>query len=169
MKRILVLVFVFLFLLYSCTVQKEVSPDLFLSRYSEAFPEYRLETDGMFYEGNKCVLFVNDASGNRFAVEMTSDSQGRVQKISLACADADKAENLFSFARNVLEVYSPEEDADSVLQSLADGKYFSYCETLWYGYAFSQTENGLFFSVENKHFAPERESGLTLKENESVS
>lgn len=168
MRRILPLIFALLIFLSACTVQEAVSPDLFVSRFAEAFPDYQLESDGAFYENDKCVLFANDGFGNRFAVEMTSDSQGRVQKISLACANADKAENLFSFARDILSVYAPEEDANSVLQSINDGNYFSYYETLWYSYAFSKTGSGLFFSIGNKHYAPVNEPELTLKENESL-
>ncbi len=169
MKKLFSLMFVMLFLLCSCTVQAEMNPEIFVSRFSEKYPDCKLETEGMFYEGNKSVLFANDETQNRFALEITTDSSERVQKISLACSGADKAESLFVFAEKVLSVYAPEEDINAVLHNLADGKYFSYYETLWYGYAFSQTESGAFFSVENKRFAPERESVLTLKENESVS
>ena len=169
MKRILPIIFACLLFLSSCTVQEAVSPDLFVSRFAESFPDFNIESEGMFYEGNRSVLFLNDESGNRFAVEMTADSLERVQKISLACADADKVKELFSFAEKVISVYAPDENSDSVMNALSNGKYFSYHETLWYGYAFSKTESGLFFSVENKHFAPEKETCLTLKENETVS
>ena len=169
MKRIFLLSVAFLIFLSSCSVQEAVSPDLFVSRFAQSFPDFKIESEGMFYEGNKSVLFVNDESGNRFAVEMTADSYERVQKISLACVDADKVEELFSFAGKVISVYAPDEDSASVMNALSNGKYFSYHETLWYGYAFSKTESGLFFSVENKHFASEKESCLTLKENETVS
>ena len=92
-----------------------------------------------------------------------------LQKINLACADADKVKELLSFSEKVISVYAPDEDSASVMNALLNGKYFSYHETLWYGYAFSKTESGLFFSVENKHFVPEKETCLTLKENETVS
>lgn len=168
MKRILPLLIAFTLFFSSCTVQETVNPDLFISRFAETFPEYLIENENIFYEGNKSVCFVNDASGNRFAVEMTADSLERLQKISLACADADKDGELISFAMKIISVYAPDEDANSVLENLSNGKYFSYHETLWYIYAFSKTENGLFFSVENKRFAPEKEPNLTLKENEST-
>lgn len=169
MKKILSLIFIFLLLLSSCTVQEAVSPDLFVSRFAESFPDFNIKSEGMFYEGNRSVLFLNDESGNRFAVEMTADSLERVQKISLACADADKVKELLSFAEKVISVYAPDENSDSVMNALSNGKYFSYHETLWYGYAFSKTESGLFFSVENRHFAPEKVTHLTLKENETMS
>ena len=172
MKKILpvLLSAVSIFLLFcSCTVQEEVSPDLFISRFTETYPDYSVETDGMFYENEKSVLFANDSSGNRFAIEMTTDEQGRVRKISLACVDADKAENMFSFAKHILSVYAPHEDAQSVAKSLNSGKSFSYYETQWYYYSFSSTEAGLFFSVENKKLSPEKDVGLTLKENDIVT
>lgn len=61
-------------------MQEAVSPDLFVSRFAQSFPDFNIESEGLFYEGNKSVLFVNDESGNRFAVEMTADSLERVQK-----------------------------------------------------------------------------------------
>ncbi len=169
MKKIFLLAVFLLLLLCSCTKQNEMNPQLFLSRFSDSFPDYQPETDEMFFEDDKSVLFVNDSAGNRFALEMKSDFQERVQKISLACNSADKDECLFDFAKDILSVYAPDEDVEAIFHSLADGNYFSYYETLWYSYAFSQTENGAFFSVENKRFAPEREARLTLKENESIS
>ncbi len=172
MKKFLSVVFSVLFILplfSSCTVQEEVSPDLFVSRFGEKYPAYSLENDGMFYEKEKCVLFAADASGTRFAVEMTTDEQGRVRKISLACTDADKAENMFSFAKDIVSVYAAQEDGQSVAESLNSGKSFSYHETQWYYYSFSSTETGLFFSVENKKLSPEKEVGLTLKENDIVT
>lgn len=169
MRRIFLLISALLLLLSSCTVQEAVSFDLLIARFGKVFPEYLLETDGVFYEDDKCVLFANDGSGNRFAVEMTADARGRVQKISLAYAEAEKSESLFSFARDILMVYAPEEDSDAVLQSLNDGNYFSYHETLWYSYAFSKTGSGLFFSIVNKHFASVNQPELTLKENETAA
>lgn len=172
MKKIFAFVFTavnVLLLLSSCTVQEEVSPDLFISRFAQVYPDYSLEADGMFYENEKCVLFANDASGNRFAIEMTADERGRVRKISLACVDADKAENMFSFAKDVISVYAADENPESVAASLNIGKNYSYHETQWYYYSFSSTETGLFFSVENKKLSPEKEVALTLKENDIVT
>ncbi len=166
MKRILPTVIAFVLFFSSCTVQETVNSDLFISRFADAFPDYLIESENIFYEGNKSACFVNDASGNRFAVEMTADSVGRLQKISLACVDADKVDETISFAMKIISVYAPDEDSASVINALSNGKYFSYHETLWYSYAFSKTENSLFFSIENKRFAPEKESSLTLKENE---
>lgn len=172
MKKILsvLLSTVSIILLFSsCTVQEEVSPELFISRFAETYPDFSVETDGMFYENEKSVLFANDASGCRFVVELTADEQGRVRKISLACVDADMAENMFSFAKDIVSVYAPHENAQSVAEKLNGEKSFSYYETQWYYYSFSSTEAGLFFSVENKKLSPVKDVGLTLKENDIVT
>lgn len=170
MKKILsfiALPFFVLSLLSSCTVQEEVGPDMFISRFVEEYSDFSFEVNGMFYEKNKCAFFVTDSSGTRFAVEMTTDEQeGKVQKISLACKNADKAENMLSFAKKIVSVYAPDENTQSVTEKFAEGKNFSYHETQWYYYSFSSTEAGLFFSVENKKLSPEKEEELTLRQND---
>ena len=172
MKRFLaVLIFLLgaLLLLASCTVQAEVSPELFVSRFAKNYPSYSPETENMFYENGKSVLFVTDSDKTRFALEMTSDERGRVQKISLACADSDKTDAFSAFVRDVISVYAADEDAEAVLKKTVNGESFAYHETLRYYYSFSDTEAGLFFAVENKKLSPEKEVVPTLKPNDIIT
>lgn len=142
---------------------------MLLARLAESFTEFTAETDSMFYEDDRCVVFVNSASGKRFAMEMTLDSLERVQKICLACDETDKAEEFYSLAEKLTAVYAPDEDFKDASEKLFGKENYSYYESQWYYYAFSKNETGLFFSIENKKLAPEKELELTLKENDIIT
>lgn len=168
MKKMLLVAVAAMLLLTSCSTQSQVNPDLFIRRFSQTYSEFAVETEQMFYEEGKCVVFINNSSDTRFAAEMSVDEADRVQKISLACTDADKAEEFRYFAECVSRLYAPQEVFNAVSQNLFGGKKYAYRETQWYYYCFSQTETGLFFSIENKRIAPAKEERLTLKENETL-
>lgn len=163
------IIFVLVFLLTSCTVQDAVNIDLFIERLSEKYPVYNAGSDKMFFENNKCVLFTKDENGINYSLELTSDLQGNLYKISLACIETDKADLILNFAKNLVSVYAPTENRNAVISNLRKDKLFSFYETDWYSYAFSETENGLFFSVENKRFTSEDVSVLTLKNNKEIT
>lgn len=168
MKKLLFIFVAMLILLTSCSTQSEVNPDLFIRRLAEKHPEFTVDTEQMFYEDNKCVAFINNSAGRRFAAEMTVDEADRVQKISLACAEADKAEEFYYLAECVAKLYAPQEDFEAAANNLFIGKNYAYHETQWYYYCFSQTETGFYFSIENKRLAPEKEERLTLRETETL-
>ncbi len=167
MKKITVFFLAFVLLLGGCTVQSVQNPSLFIERFMQKHPEFHVEKDGMFYDGNNSVVFMENQSGRRFAMEMTVDSADRVQKISLAGVEADKAYEFYYLAECVAETYAPEEDFSAAAKLLFGGESYSYHETQWYYYCFSQNETGLYFCIENKRFAPQKEECLTLRENET--
>lgn len=166
MKKITVVALAFVVLFSGCTVQSAVNPSLLIERFAEKYPEYTVDADSLFYENDKCVLFVQNQNRLRFAVEMTVDSADRVQKISLACIETDKADEFCCFAKNIVEIYAPDEDFSLVEKIIFNGKNYSYHETQWYYYSFSLNESGLCFCIENKQFAPQKDECLTLRENE---
>lgn len=168
MKKIIIIAVLTVLFLSSCTVQQEVNPDLFMSRLSESYPELSVESENAFYEEGKCVVFVN-LLRLRCVAEMTLDGNERVQKISIACAETDNADEFISFAERITAVYAPDEDFSSVSEILFGSERYSYHETQWYYYTFSQNETGFFFSIENKKLAPQKEIELTLKENDIVT
>lgn len=168
MKKIVFIVVALMVLMTACSTQSEVNPDLFIGRFIEAYPEFTVNTEQMFYEDNKCVAFINNSAGRRFAAEMTVDDADRVQKISLACIEAEKAEEFYHLAECVSKLYAQQEDFDATAKKLFSGKNYAYHETQWYYYCFSETETGLFFSIESKRLAPAKEERLTLKENETL-
>lgn len=168
MKKLTVFFVSFVLLLSGCTVQTTLNPSLFIERFMQKYPEFDVEKDGMFYDGDKSVVFIENQSGRRFAMEMAVDSADRVQKISLACVETDKANELYYLSECIAETYAPEEDFVAAAKMLFGGENYSYHETRWYYYCFSQNETGLYFCIENKRFAPQKEEHLTLRENETL-
>ena len=84
------------------------------------------------------------------------------------CTDAEKAEEFYHLAECVSKLYAQQEDFEAAAKKLFSGKKYAYYETQWYYYCFSETETGLFFSIESKRLAPAKEERLTLKENENL-
>ena len=168
MKKVVFVVIALLFLLSACSTQAEVNPDLFVSRFAQTYPEFKVNAEQMFYENDKCVVFIDNSAGRRFAAEMTVDEADRVQKISLACAETDRAEELYFLAECVTKLYAPQENLETALNALFGDENYTYYESQWFNYCFSKTETGLFFSIENKRLAPTKAEQLTLKENETV-
>lgn len=169
MKKAALIAVAFALLLSGCTVQAEQNPSLFVERFAENYPKFKLDVDSMFYDQDKCVVFAENTGGRRFAMEMTVDSSDRVQKISLACVETDKAYELYHLAECVTKIYAPQEDFSAVAKMIFGSKNYSYHETQWYYYCFSQNESGLYFCIENKQLSPPKEERLTLKENDFVT
>lgn len=164
MKKSFCLILIMLLLLSSCTIQKDVNIDLFIERFCNKYPQYIVEYDKISYEKDRCILFISNDSGITFTVELTSDLQEKVKKISITCIETDKTELLRDFVKDIIFIYDYDEDADSVISNLFTDKNFSFYETDWYLYAFIKTENGIYFSVENKKYSPAKEYELTIKE-----
>ena len=140
MKKVIFVVIALLFLLSACSTQTEVNPDLLVSRFSQTYPEFKVNAEQMFYENDKCVVFIDNSAGRRFAAEMTVDEADRVQKISLACAETDRAEELYFLAECVTKLYAPQENFETVAKELFGKKHYAYYETQWYYFCFSKTE-----------------------------
>lgn len=169
MKKTALIAIISVLLFSGCTVQPEQNPSIFVKRFSESFPEFKTDTDSMFYDEDNCVVFVENQVGRRFAMEMTVDPSDRVQKISLACVETDKVYEFYHLAECVVKTYAPQEDFSSASKMIFDNENYSYYETQWYYYCFSQNESGLYFCIENKQLAPQKEEHLTLKENDVVT
>ncbi len=169
MKKLGVTFLALTLFLSGCTVQPTLNPSIFIERFAESYSEFAVDADSVFYEDNKCVAFIENASGRRFVTEMTVDPSDRVQKISLACVETDKAHEFYYLAECIAKIYAPEEDFSSAAKMIFSGKNYSYHETQWYYYSFSQNEAGLCFCIENKHFAPQKDERLTLRENDIVT
>lgn len=169
MRKLAVLAVAVALLLCGCTEQSTLNPSLFVERFAKSYSEFNVDTESIFYEENKCVVFIENASGRRFAMEMTADPSDRVQKISLACIETDKAYEFYYLAECVAENYAPQEDFSAAAKVIFSGKKYSYYETQWYYYCFSENESGLYFCIEDKHFAPQKDEHLTLKENDIVT
>lgn len=147
-----------------------MSPEIFFGRLSEQTDVFDFKNSEIFYENSDYVCFVKDKIGTDHVFELSITDEGDINKISLACSNTDKAENFISYIREVINVYSPKENADEIIVSLTEsGKIkteLNYYDTQWYSWCIYADKNGLYFSVTNKKFAVQSETALTLKPND---
>lgn len=170
MKRVII-AFVTLIFLSSCSAQEKVSPDIFIERFSAADENVTFNGNPEFCDDGKYTYYFTYA-GLPLVAEIHIDGQENAKKINLACSEAGKAELFRQCAESVICVYSPEEKADEIIDLLFRGKdrdgTFLYHETHWYTYSVVLSENGLFFSMENRKLSPRSEVELSLKPNDIV-
>ncbi len=171
MKKIFCLISVLL-ILGSCSVQEKVSPMIFMKRIIKTDNNLNADIDSSFVEDNNYICFAKYAEKTDVVFEIKTDEGGNVKKISLACTQADKTDDFIDCVSSVIKTYAPDDDIQSVLSSILLTKNtsdnFSYHETQWYLYSSAVTENGLYFSVENKKLIPQSEVEFSLKQNDIV-
>ncbi len=165
-------VFAVLFFISSCSAQEKVSPEIFVERLCAADENAKPDAELFFIDGEVYTYYISYAQTLNLVVEMNTDTQGNVKKINLACSETDKADMFIQCVKSVICVYSPDEDADKILNEIFPAENrdstFLYCETQWYMYSAVVSENGLFFSTENKKVSPQSEVEFSLKPNDIV-
>ncbi|MBR3781566.1 MAG: hypothetical protein IKK63_10250 [Clostridia bacterium] len=169
MKRIVILI-IFLLVLCSCSVQEKMSTEIFTERFSEASEMFDFEDCEKIYGENSNIVIINDKYGTEYVFEFFTDENNNINKISFACTQTDKAENFVVCLREIIDTYSPDENADDVIMSLTEnGKIrnkFTYYETQWYSYASYSDMNGMCFFVKNKKFIVPSTVEFSLKPND---
>ena len=170
MKRIICAVAALVFLA-ACSVQENMSPQIFIERLQKNDSRFAVDTDNSFVDGG-FVYFVNYDNGLELVFEISTDEQGNSDKISLACIQTDKADEFIVCAEKTVEVYAPDDSADEVIKSLFSGRELNgeyvYYETLWHSYSAVLSENGLYFSALSKKLMPNSEVEFSLKQNDIV-
>lgn len=171
MKRIVALLLVFL-TLTACSVQEKMSPMIFIERIGQTDKKLIIDTENLFFENKNLVCYAVYAQKTKLVFEISTDEHGNSDKISLACIQTDKAPDFILCAKSVFSVCSPDDDSDAVFKELFGSKELSdecrYYETQWHSYAAVLSENGLFFSIENKKLVPQSEVEFSLKQNDIV-
>lgn len=170
MKKIIILLMLFVFIMTACSVQEKMSPEIFFERLSGKSDEYLFDDKELFYEDIKCVCFIKDIYGSELVYEFALNDKKDIYKISFACNEADKAEKIIVYIKDIITVYAPQENADEVVRSLTENgkpdKGFSYYETQWYSWAVYSDENGVFFSVTNNKVVEKTTAEYSLKPND---
>lgn len=173
MKKTIALIIVTIaFLLSACSVQENVSPQLFMKRLQRNNENIVLNIEGAFVENNKNINFIRYKDNADFVIELTTDKQGNATKICLACVQSDKSADFKECAQSIIETYAPNDDYNKIMFSLFenenfDGKY-RYFSTQWYRYSAVFSENGCFFSVDSVKLIPSSEVEMSLKENDII-
>lgn len=169
MKKTILIIFVLLFL-SSCSVQEKMNSEMFIERFSKSGAELDFQNAEGFYNDEKYLCYIKNANGTELLIELFEDEESNISKITLACSDIKAQAEFISCAKHIIETFSFDDSADSVLKEICkDGKInneFSYYETQWYYYSTASTENILFFSIENKKLSPPKNTEFTLKPND---
>lgn len=171
MKKILVLFAVFsLLFLSACSVQKNMSPEIFLKRLSENSESFDSGSAEILYDDGGCVCFIKDIYGTEYVFRFDLSDAGDINKISFACNKKDKAENYILCLKEIICIYASDESPDEIIKELTEnGKIkqgFSDYETHWYFWSSYADENGFFTSVINKKLVEITTAELTLKPND---
>lgn len=173
MRKIYLISLVFvLFLLCGCSVQEKMNADMFFKRLSSQTADFDYENIEVFYEEKRCVCFIKDKYTSDFVFEFTANDIGDINKISFACNETDKAEDFVKYVKDIISVYSPDENTDEIISALTDnGKIISdytYYETQWYYWSSFSDKNGLYFSVINKKLSEPVTVLYSLKPNDKT-
>lgn len=171
MKKISVIIIILSAVLFGgCSVQTEMNPVIFIERLSEKIGGNIFENNEIVYEDNKCICFINDEFNTEYVLEFILDESDNIKKISLACNETDKAGNFINYIKDIIGVYSPDENIEEIIGNLTEnGKMkpsFSYYETQWYSWSSYSDENGLYFSVSNKKLSEPITAQYSLKPND---
>lgn len=155
--------------LTACSVQENMSPELFFDRLQKF--DSNISINNSFYDNENfiCYMLYHNAD---IIFEIQTDNEKNSIKINLACTDTDKINEFTDCAESVIKIYAPDDDINTVSKNLFDNKNinnnFTYYDTQWHSYSASLSDNGLYFSVSSKKLMPESEVGLTLKQNDIV-
>lgn len=173
MKKSVILVLLISMLMFtSCSVQETMSPQIFFERLSQTDSQLCFDSSEQFYEGNEFVCFVSDLNSNNYAFQISVNDNGDCEKITLACNKTDRASDFISCVKSVVQTYSPDDDADDVLEQLypnAEIKAeYVYHDTQWHKYSAAASDEGFCFSVSSKKLITENEVELSLKPNDKV-
>lgn len=175
MKKFFSVVLTFAFvlsILSACSVQEKMSPRIFFERLSKINTQLDLENSEQFIEGSDYVCFVSDFNSTEYVFQISVNDSGDAEKISLACAQTDKAADFISCAASVVKTYSPNDNPQEIIASLFKhgqiSREYLYFETQWHRYTAAASEDGFFFSVESKKLVPADAVELSLKPNDKA-
>ena len=152
--------------LASCSVQEKMNTKIFVERFLNAVGD-EITADEILFDSGRDILFFADKSGTEYVLEFSSDEQGNIKKICLACTDADKTDMMKYFFEKVINVYAPGENSAEIIPSFFKNKW-DYYSSQWYGYYSAVSDEGIFAAIENKKLSTPSDAELTLKQNDII-
>ncbi len=171
MKKFVFLLII-LITLSGCSVQKTMNAKIFMDRLSEVNDFLIIENPEILTDESASFCFVTSKNGTDFLFEFLENDNGNIKKISFSCIKTEKAEDFVLYVRDIISVYSPNENTDEIIMNLTEnGKIkqgINYFENQWYLYCANADENGLFFSVTNKELFPQSSVEFSLKPNDRI-
>ncbi len=171
-KFILILLSVSLIFTSACSVQENMSADIFFDRLSENSAELDFESyEQLVIDGKSC-CFLKDLNGAEYAFEITLNENGDAEKIAVSCNITELPQSLISCLESVIKTYSPVDNSEEVISAFFENgkpkQGNSYYETQWRSYSVYATESDFFFSVSSKKIVGQSAVELSLKPNDRV-
>ncbi len=167
MKKYLGVIIGIIFLLGGCSVQKNMSSEIFINRLSE---KCDFSVSESFVDESENIYFLNDKNNIEYVFVFSVNESGDVKKISFSCNDTKKAENFMNYIRQIISVYSPNEKPEEIIGGFSEKdnlkQGLNYYENQWYLYCLNTDKYGLFFSVTNKKLCPDHTVEFSLKPND---
>lgn len=170
MKKYFIFLSVIIFLLGGCSVQEKMSPQIFFERLSKKTDFFDLKNKECFFENSDYISFVKDKYSTEYVFDISVTENGDINKIGFSCDKTEKAEDFICCVREIISVYSPDENHNEIIGSLTEnGKPktgLNYYDTQWYSWCSYADKNGLFFSVTNKKLTSQSTVEFSLKPND---
>jgi len=165
MKRIFALI-ILIFMLTSCTVQPEMSPELFVERLLEGNETLTADKENSFYSGEEFICFISNNGKENYVLKVSSDERSNANKICLVSDNIKNKQSFVSVAKSIIKVFACEDESEKILTALfsENAENFRFYETHRFSYSAYSDSDYAFFSAENKTLSQQDEIGLTLKD-----
>ena len=154
MKKRIAFIILLILLLNGCSVNEKMNSDIFFERLSAIDEDFDYENSYIIRDGSDCLCFIKDKYSDEYILSFSVNESDDIYKISFACSVTDKAENFIKYIRDIINVFSSNENTEMIIKELTEnGKIlpsYSYYETQWYSCSVHSDENGFYFSVINK-------------------
>lgn len=168
MKRCLTLSLIIILscVLSSCSLQKEMTPEIFLERLSSADESLTVDFEGRYYLNERCFCFVKDEGMTEYLLVMHTDKDGSVKTVSLTSTATDKTAAFISLAERITAVYSPDDASDAVVANVflhgEIPKENVYYDTRWHEYTALANEYAMYFAIDDLSLGERTVPELTL-------
>lgn len=149
-------------LMSSCSVQKNVNPNILSERLAECSEDFIIENQGYYYKDDYFVMA--EYKGIKTVLKMKTDKNQNVNKVCLSVNEKLNNEEINNLAGMIIEVYAPDEEKINMLNEL-NGKKSGSC----YGKEHIYTliiDNNTYFEILNIPLSDYTKPELTLKPND---
>ncbi len=161
-KYFIVILIIVLLLMSSCSVQKNVSPRILTERISEKSTDIILENQEFYYKGD-FIVFAKYKEVD-IVIKMKTDDKQNVCKISVSIAENIKEEDFKDLISLLINVYTPDEDKNEILNELIN-KNLVYYHGKEHVYSLIKDKN-IYFEIINIPLSGYTYPDLTLKPND---
>ncbi len=164
-KALFMIILICMLILSSCSVQENMSPEIFFERLNKISPDIIYDNENNFIDKRRYLSYIKNKNSTEFLIEIATDEFNNAKKICLVCTATNKTDEFKIITENIINAYAPEDNASEIIGELFGIKW-DYYDTQWYRYSSSSDKNCIFFSVESKKLSTESDAKLSLKQND---